>query len=201
MTIRLVSLAAASVLTLGLVACGQGEQPAAPSPAPAVTTTQAPDTTPSTPAASGTPSTQAPADDAAEHNAAALRAIATAQQAENGIAYEIDDEDDDNTWEVDVMVGDRSIEVDVSADGNTVLSRDDDDDADDDDRVRLDRAQITLTQAVEAALAEVPGALDDAELDDEDGQDVWEVSIDTQGDDDVEVYVSTQDGSIIKVDR
>lgn len=198
-TTRLVTLAAVSVLALGVVGCAQTEQPAAPSPAPAVTTSQAPD--PTTAAPSEPATTPAPASNVDEHNAAALRAIATAERSENGRAYEIDDEDDDNTWEVDVMVGDRSIEVNVSGDGNTVISRDDDDDADDDDRARLDRAQISLTQAIEAALAEVPGALDDAELDDEDDRDVWEVSIDVSGDDDVEVYVSTQDASILKVDR
>lgn len=198
MTIRLVSLAAVSVLALGVAGCSQPDQPAAPAPPP-VTVTQ---TTPEPAATTPTPaSPQTPAADATEHNAAALRAIATAEKAENGKAFEIDDEDDDNTWEVDVMVGDRSIEVKVSADGNTVISRDDDDDADNDDRARLDRAQITLAQAIEAALREVPGLLDDAELDDEDNRDVWEVTIDAPDNDDVDVYVSPQDGTIIKVDR
>lgn len=200
MTPRLVSLAAVSVLALGVVGCNQTDQPAAPAPPPAAgPQTAAPDTTAPTPADPASP--QTPAADANEHNAAALRAVATAEQAENGRAYEIDDEDDDNTWEVDVMVGDRSVEVKVSADGNNVISRDDDDDFDNDDRARLDRAQINLTQAIEAALREVPGRLDDAELDDEDNRDVWEVTIDTPDNDDIDVYVSPQDGSIIKVDR
>lgn len=200
MTRRLISLAAISVLALGAVSCAETDQPADPAPAPGATQTQVPPT--EEPTTSDSTTTQSPAANDEERNAAALRAIATAEQSQSdGKAYEIDDEGDDDTWEVDVMVGDRSIEVKVSGDGNTVVQTDDDDDADADDRDRLNRAQITLQQAVEAGLAEVPGRFDDAELGDEDDQDVWQISIDEPGLDDTEVYVSPQDGSIIKVDR
>lgn len=188
MPTRLVSLAAVAILALGVAGCSP-DRPAAPAPVTAAPTTTA--AAPSNPA-----SPQATPGDPAEHNAAALRAIATAEQATNGKAHEIDDR-----WEVEVIAGDRSIEVKVSADGNTVASRDDHDTADDDDRARLGGAQVTLTQAIEAALREVPGSLDDAELDHKDDRDVWEVSIDTPEKRDIEVYVSPQDGSIIKVDR
>lgn len=200
MTTRLASLAAAGVLALALAGCGNGDQPATPGTAPEQTLPPVTQTTAPTEAApAGTATTGAQTADVEEHNAAALRAIVTAEGAANGTAYEIDH--DDNRWKVDVLVDARSIEVEVSTDGNTVASQDDDDDADDDDRARLDRAQITLTQAIEAALTEAPGRLDDADLDDENGQDVWEVSIDTADGDDIEVYVSTQDASIVKVDR
>lgn len=210
---RVAAAAALSVLALGVSACGQTgtptETPAAPATraeAPAETAPGGPATTQaeSPPAApAGTPQT-APAPGQAsanERNAAALRAIATAESAANGTAYEIDDEDDDQTWEVDVMVGERSVEVKVSADGNTVVSQSDDDDDDADDRARLSRATVPLAQAIEIALREVPGTLDDVELDDEDGRDVWEVKIDTPDNDDVKVYVSITDGAIVKIDR
>ena len=44
---------------------------------------------------------------------------------------------------------------------------------DSDDVTRLNNANTTLEQAIEAALAEVPGTLDDVELDTEDGVDIW----------------------------
>lgn len=199
-------LAAAGALVFALGACAgddtASEQPAADSPAPV---------TPAVPPTAGGPATdpgtesptteQAAPVDAETRNAGALAAIATAEQAAGGTAYEIDDEDDDQTWEVDVMVGDRSVEVKVSGDGQTAQGQTDDDDADSDDKARLDRAQTTLTQGIEAALEEVPGALDDADLDDENNVDVWKVTIDTADNDDVEVYVATDDLRIVKTDR
>lgn len=205
---RWVSLVALSVLALGVTACGQNARPAAPETGVAVPAPSAPaSSAPASSAPASAPASSAPAEDPAQppasddRNAAALRAIATAEQSEGGTAYAIDDEDDDRSWEVDVMVGDRSVEVEVSWDGNSVISRDDDDDDDDDERRALERAQVSLSEAIQAALAEVPGELDDAELDDDDDRDHWEVTIDEASDDDVEVYVSIEDGSIIKVDR
>lgn len=203
MTSRLAALATVSVLALGLASCAQENPPAAPAPAPSpITQTSPTQTTESAPTAAPTTTSQqsAPATDTQERNAAALRAVGTAAAAAGGTAYELDDEDDYRRWEVDVMVGDRSVEVTVSGDGTTVISQDDDDDDDEDDRARLGRATVSMTEAIEIALAEVPGLLDDVELDDEDGQDVWEVGIDT-GSDDVEVSVSTTDGTVVKVDR
>lgn len=203
MTSRLAALAAVSVLALGLAGCAQENPPAAPAPAPSpVTQTSPTQTTESAPTAAPTTTSgqPAPATDVQERNAAAVRAIGTAAAAAGGTAYELDDEDDYRRWEVDVMVGDRSVEVTVSGDGNTVVSQDDDDDDDDDDRARLARATVSMTEAIDIALAEVPGLIDDVELDDEDGQDAWEVGIDTASDD-VEVYVSITDGTVVKIDR
>lgn len=199
---RLALAAALSALALGAAGCAQAATPATP-PATSIPAPQATDTP-----TSDTPSTSVPATPdspgaatTSERNAAALRAITTAEQAVNGTAYEIDDEDDNDEWEVDVMVGDRSVEVKVSADGHRVVSQSDDDDDDNDDRARLQRATVSLSQAIEIALREVPGTLDDVELDDENGQDVWEVKIDTPGDDDVKVYVSTTEERVIRIDR
>lgn len=60
-------------------------------------------------------------------------AIEAAEQEADGTAYEIDDQDDDETWEVDVAKGKTSSEVQVAADG-TARVEDADDDLDDDDR-------------------------------------------------------------------
>ncbi|MDO5698381.1 MAG: PepSY domain-containing protein [Dermatophilus congolensis] len=197
-------IGAASALVLALGACA-GNDGSAPRPAdggavsvtsPATSPTSAAETTATTAGAL----TAAPAD-AQARNAAALAAIATAEKAAGGTAYEIDDENDDQTWEVDVMVGDRSVEVQVSGDGATAQGQTDDDDADDDDKARLGRAKTTLAQGIEAALTEVPGALDDVDLDDKDDVDAWKVTIDESDNDDVEVYVATDDLRILAVER
>lgn len=132
----------------------------------------------------------------------ALRAIDTAEKEAGGTAYEIDDQDDDGTWEVDVAVGDRSVEVTVSEDGRSVVGTEDDD-LDDEDKAGLAAATITIQDAIQLAIDEVGGVLDDAELEEDDGQHYWEVEVDqTDQDhrDDVKVKVSV-DGKVLSVDR
>src|SRR5690606_33180100 len=99
----------------------------------------------------------------------------------------------------DVAVGNRSVEVTVSADGTQVLELDDDD-LDDEDRRGLESAQLTILDAIGNALAERPGTLDDVELGDERGTFAWEVTIDTESRDDVDVYVEVTNGEIVRVD-
>lgn len=198
---KVISLAAVSVLSLGAVGC-QTEQPAAPPPPPPATQPEQPapgETAPAPEETAPTPGEASPTPNVEERNAAALRAITTAQQAENGTAYEID-EGDDNTWEVIMVVGERTVQANVSADGNTVISQGDAT-VDEEARNRLDRAQITLSQAIENALREVPGSLDDVDLDADNARDAWQVTIDTAENQGVEVYVSPEDGSIIRVER
>lgn len=129
----------------------------------------------------------------------ALAAVATAETETAGIAYEIDDQDDDGTWEVDVRAGDRSVEVTVSADG-TAVEGTEEDDLDSEDAAALDAASITLVEAIEIAIGEVGGVLDDAELKEEDGRFAWEISLDGTGSgDDVEVLVSVE-GEVLRTD-
>lgn len=142
-------------------------------------------------------STGAPGDDL---TAIALVAIETAEAEAGGTAYEIDDQDEDGTWEVDVRVDDRSVEVTVSADG-TEVTETEDDDLDDDDRAALDAATITLREAIELAVAEAGGVLDDAELEGEDDGEPhhWEVTVDTDDQDDIEVLISVT-GEVLGTD-
>lgn len=128
-----------------------------------------------------------------------VAAIRTAEGEAGGTAYELDDQDDDGSWEIDVAVGNRSVEVTVSADGTQVLELDDDD-LDDEDRRGLEAAQLTILDAIGNALAERPGTLDDVELGDERGTFAWEVTIDTESRDDVDVYVEVTNGEIVRVD-
>ena len=89
--------------------------------------------------------------------------------------------------------GKTSSEVQVAADG-TARVEDADDDLDDDDRAGLAAAKITLVEAIEAALEEADGSLDDAELEKEDGQHFWQVTVDTADRNEVEVRVDVTSG-------
>lgn len=134
-----------------------------------------------------------------DRTAAGLNAIATAEKATGGTAYAIDDEDDDNSWEVDVATGNSTVEVEVDATGAHVLSTENDDDRDDDRRL-LDQVSIPLAEAITTAVTEVPGVLDGAELDD-DRTLTWEVTVDTKDRSDVEVAIDAATGSVVVDDR
>lgn len=206
--------ALALTLTLGLAACGEGEpdtstpaeQPGATAPAETGEATTDDATDGATDDAATTDGGAATDDDATTGDAGAdltalgLTAIATAEAETGGTAYEIDDLDDDGTWEVDVRVDDHSVEVTLSQDGTEVLETEQDD-LDDDDRAALDAATITLSDAIELAVAEVNGVLDDAELEGEDDgrPHHWEVSVDTAERDDVEVLISVT-GEVLGTD-
>lgn len=140
----------------------------------------------------------APDDAGDELYAAALAAIDLAEQETGGIAFEIDDEDDDGSWEVHVAVGDDEIEVTVDAEATEVVSSEREDDLDDDDRRGLDQAGIGLAEAIRLAIQEYGGdaPLDDAGISSDDGQAEWEVAFD----DDVEVYLDIADGSVLRVE-
>lgn len=212
---RTLTAALALALAVGLSACGSADDTVegvdAQTPGGALTTEEA--TTPAsedtsegagttTDAAEETSSSAAADDSSAGEDltAIALRAIDTAEEEAGGTAYEIDDQDRDGTWEVDVAVDGRSVEVTVSEDGSSVV-RTEDDDLDDDDRAGLAAATITLQDAIRLAVDEVGGVLDDAELEEDDGTHSWQVEVDgTDRGDDVEVNVSVE-GEVLSVER
>lgn len=219
---RPIALAAVSALALGLSACGDGTTGPETTPAPTVdaptdtpTTEDAPtaeapteettteDAAPTTEATTEdvTPTgeaTPAPADPAGgevdDVTAAALTAIQTAESETGGIAYAIDDEDDDSRWEVEVSLDGLEVEVTLSADGTTVESTADDDDLDADERQALQDMQVTLIEGIELAYAEFGGVLDDAELDEEDGRWTWEIDLGGANDD---IHVDIMTGEIV----
>lgn len=134
-----------------------------------------------------------------DRTTAGLNAIATAEKATGGTAYAIDDEDDDNSWEVDIATGNSTVEVEVDATGAHVLSKENDDDRDDDRRL-LDQVSVPLAEAITTAVTEVPGVLDGAELDD-DRILTWEVTVDTTDRSDVEVAIDAATGSVVAGNR
>lgn len=198
---RTTTLATVLALGLTLAACG-GADDAADSPTA--------DSSPSAVPAPAPTDEDATDDDRAtdedtdaggsfDPTASGLAAVDVAETEAGGTAYQLDDEDGDGGWEVDVALEDRSVEVTVGPDSQVLGTEDDD--LDDEDRAALDAATVPLAEAVQTAVAEVGGQLDGVELDDEDGTWVWEVSLDdTDGGDDVEVTVSTTTGEVVSAD-
>ncbi|AEG42985.1 PepSY domain-containing protein [Isoptericola variabilis] len=201
MRTRIATPALALALGLTLAACGQGDgNEATPgegdhlagSPGGNRTALPSDDATQVSPQPSDDASAAGGGDDA---TAAALAAITAAEDQAGGTAFAVDDADENDTWEVKVRVGDASQEVEVDADGQVVSTEDGD--LDDGDRQALDGAQVTLAEAIESALAEGNGTLDDAELDDEDDTYFWAVTVDEDGDD-VDYRVDLASGEVTR---
>ena len=144
-------------------------------------------------------STETPTDDVAapsgehmEQVGSALQAIQFAEAETGGVAYKIDDEDSDRAWEVTLLRPEgNAIEVKVNREGTEVLSTEDED-------TDLSAPPATTIQdAIGAAVAHTPGLLDDAELDEDDGQLYWEVTIEQDGND-VDVYLDAANLQVIQ---
>ncbi len=197
-TSRIALIAVASSAVLAMAACGSDTEPDTPdatvSTTSSASSSEAEDS--STSESPSTSSSTSPSSDSAGDDglAAVAAAVDAAESKTGGTAYEVDDQDDDGSWEIDLAKGTKSIEVEVSADGK--VTEQERDDLDQDDRAALDSAQITITEAIEKALDEVEGTFDEAELEEEGGTYYWEVSVDTGGDDDREVYVDVVTGKV-----
>lgn len=210
-TTRPTLIALTAALTLGIAACGSTDDPDAGDETATVSSSSTSDstgsdddTTDDDDAASADDATADSSDDSTTGSSgdgdlqSVLDAIEAAEKEADGTAYEVDDQDDDGSWEIDVATGTQTIEVEVSEDGKATT--DDEDDLDDEDRDGLDAAEITFGDAITAALDEVDGTFDDAELEEE-GTHHWVVTIDSADrGDDVEVKVDVTDGTVISVD-
>jgi len=187
---RLAGAACAAVLALG--ACGDDDD--APSRSAAASASS-----PTGGPGAGTSTGGAPRNTAAAPpgDAAWAAAVATAEADAGGAAVAIDAGRDG--FEVDVAVGDRTVEVRLGATGTDVLRRTDDEPLDADERAALEGG-VPLTDAVATALAEVPGTLDGADPGSAQGTPVWEVDVET-GTGDVEVVVDASTGDVVHVER
>src|SRR5690606_13670944 len=127
---------------------------------------------------------------AADLTPSALAAVETALAEVEGTAYEVDDRED-GFWEVDVLTADGATEVTVGPDGTTVdgTADDADDTRDDAGRQALAGAQVTLAEAIVAAVRAAEGQLDSAELAEVDGAWWWRVVVDSTDQDDIELRV------------
>lgn len=201
---RIALIALTSAAVLGVAACGSDSAPSNPDDTVTMSSSES-STSESSPSSSTSESSSSSESPSATGSgspdtdglAAVTAAIDAAESETGGTAYEVDDQDDDGSWEIDVAKDGTSTEVEVSSQGK--VTEQEQDDLDDEDRTALRSARTTIAEAIEKALAEVDGTVDDAELEEEDGTWYWQVSVDTgdtdDDDDDREVLVDVTDGT------
>ena len=173
------------------------------SPAPAANDDDQDDTGTASPTAAATSPTAAPGTGTASVQGgdpayAAIDAIIA--QHPNGIVVEMDLDDDDRTWEVDVVVGEEVKEYDVTTDGEITEGLRP---QIEDDVRRAGEAEITAEQAITTALEGRDGqTVDEVDLDDEDGRLRWEVELDREdGEDGAELKIDAKTGEVISVEE
>ncbi|SJM55171.1 PepSY domain-containing protein [Gulosibacter sp. 10] len=202
---KLQNLALSSVavpaLLVSLAACSNGDQgdPAASQDAPAADAPQdgggfqnsTEDAAPTEDGATGESADGAGSGgDSAEY----ATAIAAAEEAvgADGVAFSLDrDDDDDALFNIDVAQGTTVYEIDVTASGEARIDEAEEDDLDGDDQRELEAAQLTILEAIDAALAHQPGVLEEVDLDTENGVVVWNVDYEDRGLDDLNVDAAT----------
>lgn len=208
-TLRRVGLLA-GVLALAaptLAGCGDDHQPpAATSPTPIAVSPSS--MSPSSVSPSGTattsqgkPPTGGPSIAQSEQIQDAAGAVAIAESAvADSFAVEVSRDDDNGTvqWDVTVRVGNEGRELEIASDGSVLSNHPE----------RLDEAQlgelpkVTATDAIATAQDRVPdGVVDDVELTTENGQRVWDVSVDVTGGDDWELWIDAASGKIVHEER
>ncbi len=123
----------------------------------------------------------------------AVRAVTTAEADAGGRAFQLDT--DDGRWQVHIAVGDRDVEVAVSADGSQAQSSGDADGLDADDAAALQSTTTTLADAVRIAASRASGdaRIEEATLESEDGSPIWKVDL-VGG---TTIRVSGTDGSVL----
>jgi uncharacterized membrane protein YkoI len=199
-TFRTLSLSVVAAAALTLSACGGGE--AAPeeseaAPSQPADTGEAVPTDESSESAGGAGSSV----DSAQSRGGALEdartAVQTAEDENGGTAHSLDF-DDRGQWEVTVLADGTEWEYDISADGSTIEQTDEDSEDDADDQRELDEAQVSLIEALEIALEDTPGTIDDIDLDEDDGTLRWDVTIHIDGtNDEQEIDVDAVSGEVL----
>ena len=118
----------------------------------------------------------------------------------DGIIVEVDANDDDTTWEVDVVVGEEVKELDVTADGDITET---DRESDLEDVQKAKDAEVTAQQALDTAREGRDGVtLDEMDLEDDNGTLQWEVRFDREdGSDGPEVEIDATSGEVLTVDE
>ncbi|MCV7500481.1 PepSY domain-containing protein [Micrococcus luteus] len=117
-----------------------------------------------------------------------------------GIIVAVDADDDDTTWEVDVVVGEGAKELDVTADGDITET---DRESDPEDVQKAKEAEVTAQQALDTAREGRDGVtLDEMDLEDDNGTLQWEVGFDREdGSDGPEVEIDATSGEVLTVDE
>ncbi|MCV7526685.1 PepSY domain-containing protein [Micrococcus luteus] len=203
------------LVALALAACGttsdNGDDGSA---SPGVDASSSVANTPTTDDGSGSASSSASSAPASSTAPAAGGGSATGQADEpayavidavlerhgDGIIVAVDADDDDTTWEVDVVVGEEVKELDVTADGDITET---DRDSDPEDVQKAKEAEVTAQQALDTAREGRDGVtLDEMDLDDDNGTLQWAVEFDREdGSDGPEVKIDARSGEVLTVDE
>lgn len=127
--------------------------------------------------------------------AAAFQAITLAEQEVSGVAYELDTEDDDTLWSIDVNADGADHQVIVDWEGTEVVRSSPDGSVDSDDVGKLQVVSLGIQEAIVAAAAQATGDLRSVDLNTENGVVVWEVGFEDGGRD-IDVYVNAITGEV-----
>lgn len=196
---RAALIALTSAAVLAMTACGSGDD-GPDNPDDTVTMGES---SPAGSSSSSTTSSDVETTSESEDGSlsAILAAIEAAEVQTGGVPYDIDDLDGDDIWEINLAKDNLSLEVEVSPTGD-VLEKETDG-LHPEVREGLDTAQVPLEEAIRIAMKKVDGLFHDAELEEENGQHHWEVSIDTadteEEDDDHQIRVDVTDGRVTVV--
>lgn len=170
MTIRSLALAGAVAALLA----GCATTPPGASPSPAATVSGQP---------TATTATTITEDTVDARNDAARAAIEAAENAGAGRAIDLTWTDDG--WRIDVVAGDAERELAISGDGAQVVTDDPTPDhVDADAQAHLALASVSMRQAVDTVVDQIPGELVKAELTDDDVSSSglrWDVTLSFDG--------------------
>ena len=180
--VRLAAGATATALALTLSACGTDDNDddngvAGPDPVEVQPDTDAGDPTNEAEPETSTPQTTL------DSHAMALVAAGRTAEGEVNESRVIQIDYDDGGWDIEVATPDGTEhDIEVSADGTTVLSGPERDDTDGDDmrenQNRMEAAELDHEAAVNAIADAVPDArIEEMHLDTENGRVVWEVEL------------------------
>jgi uncharacterized membrane protein YkoI len=192
---RLATAALLAPLALGLVACGDDDADDAQTSTSSGTSDDSGTNDDSgTSDDSGTATLQGDVETAAE----------TALGEVDGTVFSVDG--DPQGWDVTVVTADGiENEVDLDAAATAVTrgpDQESDNDADDAaETERLLGVSVDYLTAVEAALAEVQGAVTGVDLSEDNGTAIWEVQIDEDTPNEVTVEVDAETGDVLRTEQ
>lgn len=125
------------------------------------------------------------------------------EETGGGIVQQLERDQDDGVelYEVEIEKEGHEYELDIAADsGKVIRAENERSDDDDDERTNLPKGTISSDKAIEIALKEVKGTVTEVELDEDDGQYVYEIEVKTNKDGETKIDVNALDGKILKVE-
>lgn len=188
--------AVAVALTVFVAGCAQGDEPA---PQPEQTATAQLEDAPPAPPATPENSPTAPRGGPGLPVEAAQQALQTAAQAvPNGRPFdlEVETRNGERVFDVEVASDGNEFELVIDATGTQVISQSQES-TPDDDVWKVESARIDVAQALQTAADREPGAaMDELEIDTEDGVLVWEIELVRPDGTEIEIEVDARDGTI-----